>query len=201
MKKNLSSLLITFLLTAAVAIAYREQARAQVGPTGSTGATGFAGPTGTTGATGFRGPTGPTGPTGAAGGNGLSLILDGGNYLYPNSLYAIDFQAGSLTLGLSSPSAKITTSDLNESLIIDPNGNGSIALLGNVGIGTSAPTSSLTVSSGGYFQFAKTSVGVPSATDCDSDIERGRLVLRTDANRLYVCNGAARGWDYLNLNN
>lgn len=29
--------------------------------------------------------------------------------------------------------------------------------------------------------------------------ERGHLVLDYISNRLYVCNGAARGWDYVEL--
>ncbi|MBI2611133.1 hypothetical protein HYW54_00115 [Candidatus Gottesmanbacteria bacterium] len=213
MKRFFSILLTTFIFVITFSLFALSSAHAQEGPTGATGATGFAGPTGTTGATGSRGPTGvtgasgfvgPTGSTGATGPvgpNGETLILDGGNFLYPNPLYAVDFQSGSLTLGLSSPSALITTSDLNESLTINPNGNGLIILEGNVGIGTTNPISALTVGSTGYFQFAKTSSGVPPAADCDSDSERGRLVLRTDANRLYVCNGANRGWDYVNLNN
>lgn len=78
---------------------------------------------------------------------------------------------------------------------------------GNVGIGTfgpdctgSAPPSLLTVS-GGYFQFTQSSTGPPLSTDCDSDTERGRMVVDTTNNRLYICNGAAREWDYIPLTN
>lgn len=60
----------------------------------------------------------------------------------------------------------------------------------------------LQVKSTGFLQFEKTQNGAPVATDCDSDTERGRLILDISVNnRLYVCNGAARGWDYLILNN
>lgn len=53
----------------------------------------------------------------------------------------------------------------------------------------------------GYFQFAKTSAGAPPAADCDNNAERGRLSISTTNNRLYICNGASRGWDYVGLNN
>lgn len=72
---------------------------------------------------------------------------------------------------------------------------------GNVGVGTSAPGSQLTVGSNGYFQFQKTSKGRPPITDCDADAERGRMSIDTFGNRLYICNGASRGWDYTNLSN
>lgn len=274
------------------------------GPTGATGMIGTTGIIGSTGATGMIGPTGSTGATGPAGPNGETFILDGGNYLYPNSAYAIDFRVASLHLGLGN-SATISTQDTNENLILDPNGSGNIILTGNVGIettspgyklsvsgggisvqqvgaiaqipltvyksgggtnvrmirtenagggsiltmstssttrgfqiydnywgntgaefqmrtsgtgwdngwstaltlsyagnvgiGTTNPTSLATVGTGGYFQFAKTSTGAPADTDCDSDSERGRLTIDTINNRLYVCNGATRKWDYINL--
>lgn len=72
---------------------------------------------------------------------------------------------------------------------------------GNVGVGTNAPGSQLTVGSNGYLQFQKTSKGRPSASDCDVDAERGRMSIDTVGNRLYICNGASRGWDYTNLSN
>lgn len=168
------------------------------GATGIQGTTGTAGATGTTGATGTRGPTGSTGATGPAGPNGETFILDGGNYLYPNPTYAINFRAARLYLGLRN-SATISTQNSNESLTIDPNGNGNIILSGNVGVGTSGPQSLLTIATGGYFQFAKTSTGAPADADCDSDSERGRLTIDTTNNRLYVCNGAVRKWDFVNL--
>lgn len=212
--KVLTTVCLLILLSAiSLFVVVNSEVSAQEGPTGSTGATGFFGPTGSTGATGSKGstgvvgpsgtygPTGSTGATGPVGPEGQTLLLNTASYLYPNSIYAVDFQAGSLTLGLSSPSAVITTSDLDETLTINPNGSGVIVLDGNVGIGTTNPPSALTVGSSGYFQFAKSVAAVPAATDCDADSERGRIVLRTDNNRLYICNGATRGWDYVGLNN
>lgn len=70
---------------------------------------------------------------------------------------------------------------------------------GNVGIGTSAPQSTLHVPDGKYAQFEDNNAGAPTAADCDSNTERGRLSIDTTNNRLYVCNGATRGWDYIAL--
>ena len=39
------------------------------------------------------------------------------------------------------------------------------------------------------------------AGDCDSNNERGRMSIDTTNNRLYICNGATRGWDYVALTN
>jgi len=41
--------------------------------------------------------------------------------------------------------------------------------------------------------------GVPPALACNSHQERGALALDTSSNRLYVCNGPERGWDYTSL--
>lgn len=40
----------------------------------------------------------------------------------------------------------------------------------------------------------------PPKIDCNSYTEMGRYVLREGNNRMYVCNGPERGWDYINLN-
>lgn len=48
-------------------------------------------------------------------------------------------------------------------------------------------------------QFDNSGAGAPTGTDCDADSERGRLFIDTTNNRLYVCNGATRGWDYAPL--
>lgn len=68
-----------------------------------------------------------------------------------------------------------------------------------VGIGTATPQSTLHVPASGYFQAEHSSAGAPPAADCDQDAERGRQSLDTAHNRLYICNGAARGWDYVAL--
>lgn len=67
---------------------------------------------------------------------------------------------------------------------------------GNVGIGTNAPQSTLQVN--GYIQM-NTNNGAPAAGDCDADAERGRMILDYTNNRLYICNGATRAWDYIAL--
>ncbi len=81
------------------------------GPTGNTGSTGASGPTGSTGATGMAGPTGSTGGTGASGPQGPGgemYLIDGGNYLYPNTTYATDFNvpSGNVGIGTTAPGVK-----------------------------------------------------------------------------------------------
>lgn len=46
---------------------------------------------------------------------------------------------------------------------------------------------------------AGSSNGAPPAGDCDEDAERGKMVLDYSGNNFYICNGAARGWDYVAL--
>jgi len=41
--------------------------------------------------------------------------------------------------------------------------------------------------------------GPPASEACNEDSERGNLVLDYTNHRLYVCSGAARGWDYVAL--
>ena len=70
---------------------------------------------------------------------------------------------------------------------------------GSVGIGTTEPVSKLHVEDGNYAQFEDNNAGAPAVGDCDSDTERGRMSIDTTNNRLYICNGATRGWDYTAL--
>lgn len=67
---------------------------------------------------------------------------------------------------------------------------------GNMIVGNGTPQSRLHVPDGGYLQAEDHNAGAPPAGDCDNDAERGRISLDTSNNRLYVCMGAARGWDY-----
>lgn len=76
-----------------------------------------------------------------------------------------------------------------------------ITSVGNVGIGTTSPQSALHVPDGKYAQFEDNNAGAPPAGDCDADTERGRMSIDTTNNRLYICNGATRGWDYVALTN
>lgn len=67
-----------------------------------------------------------------------------------------------------------------------------------INLGSAAGTSDKNLSVDG-FRFEDTSAGAPTAGDCDADAERGRLVIDTTNNRLYICNGATRGWDFIAL--
>lgn len=51
----------------------------------------------------------------------------------------------------------------------------------------------------GYLAFDKNGAGAPTAADCDADAERGRFYIDTSNNRLYICNGGTRLWDYVAL--
>ena len=75
---------------------------------------------------------------------------------------------------------------------------GNVTVGGTLGVGTTNPNAKLEVT-GGYFQFSQTSSGAPPSADCNSNSQRGRLTLDITNNRLYVCAGASRGWDRLNL--
>jgi hypothetical protein len=68
-----------------------------------------------------------------------------------------------------------------------------------VGIDTTSPQSTLHVPDGKYLQAENNDAGAPPAADCDNNAERGRFSIDTTNNRLYVCNGATRGWDYATL--
>jgi hypothetical protein len=71
--------------------------------------------------------------------------------------------------------------------------------LGNIGIGETNPQSALHVPDGKYAQFQDNNAGAPPGGDCDADAERGRMSIDTSNNRIYFCNGATRGWDYMAL--
>ncbi|MHB1104631.1 MAG: hypothetical protein ACYC0C_18040 [Devosia sp.] len=82
-------------------------------------------------------------------------------------------------------------------ITIDPVTN--VRINGNVGIGTIAPQSAFHVPDGKYAQFEDFNAGAPPGADCDADAERGRQSIDTTNFRLYICMGAARGWDYATL--
>lgn len=48
---------------------------------------------------------------------------------------------------------------------------------------------------------AELSAGAPDPIDCNSQTERGALVLDHEKHRLYICNGTERGWDFISLKN
>jgi hypothetical protein len=64
---------------------------------------------------------------------------------------------------------------------------------GNVGVGTAAPQSLLSVGPAGYAQFEKMFAGTPTAGDCDAANEAGRVTYDTTNNVWYVCEGTG-GW-------
>jgi hypothetical protein len=105
--------------------------------------------------------------------------------------------------------AAIRGSDSLTPIIFRNNNSGGNAMVevmrisgtGNVGIGTNAPNSGLHVPDGKYAQLEDNNAGAPPAADCNADAQRGRISLDTTNNRLYICMGATRGWDYVALTN
>ncbi|KKN42350.1 hypothetical protein LCGC14_0714080 [marine sediment metagenome] len=77
----------------------------------------------------------------------------------------------------------------------DSASGGFLALVGS----THNTKGDVIVHSTSYFRFDKTNAGAPSAGDCDDDGDRGRLVIDTTNNALYVCNGGVRAWDVITL--
>lgn len=44
------------------------------------------------------------------------------------------------------------------------------------------------------------SAGAPPSGDCTLDIQRGKMAIDTSSNKLYICNGQSRGWDWIQMN-
>lgn len=77
--------------------------------------------------------------------------------------------------------------------------NGRCVDVGDISASQPASETSESPSTGSFA--AETSAGAPRELDCNSYTERGRMVLDHENNRLYVCNGPDRGWDYTSLTN
>src|SRR3989344_2956178 len=107
----------------------------------------------------------------------------------------------------NAPTNAITISNLGDVAIATAGAN---ANAGKLGVGTRSPQSTLSVGSGSgdsayqYLQIDAES-SLPPATDCDSDLERGRLIVdysgASGAHKLYICTGASDGWDSVTLAN
>jgi hypothetical protein len=105
-------------------------------------------------------------------------------------------QTGSSRLWVDVNGVQRHSSGPSENGLVAINGNGP----GKVGIQTITPHSAIEVgtpdnTTASYTQIDAES-GAPMTGDCNEDIERGRMILDYTDNRLYVCNGATRGWDY-----
>ena len=131
-------------------------------------------------------PSGLEGTTDFCGGAYASCITDwrlavqGSTDLTSTRYFAIQRQTGTNPLTLATD------------FYIDKNGN--------IGVGgNSSPQSTLHVPDGKYLQAGDSNAGAPAAGDCDANTERMRISIDTTNNRLYVCNGATRGWDYIGL--
>lgn len=50
-----------------------------------------------------------------------------------------------------------------------------------------------------FMQMSECSSAPPPAGDCDADAERGRICIDSTNDRVYLCGGATRAWDYYTL--
>ena len=98
----------------------------------------------------------------------------------------------------------ITNSTAN-SVMIGPSDSSKVTILssGFVGASNASPQSTLQVgttnsTSNQYLQIDSES-GAPSAGDCNADTQRGRMIHDYTNFKIYVCGGASRGWDHLDL--
>jgi hypothetical protein len=87
----------------------------------------------------------------------------------------------------------------NAASYVDLYASNEIKISGSGGLTATANAGGFIVPDGKYFQATDNNAGAPPAGDCDDDSEYGRISLDTANERLYVCNGAARGWDYVPL--
>ncbi len=135
----------------------------------------------------------------------------------PNSTWTIELRAhdtkgSSLAslgsnLGIFVPNGdtiRFLDASENIGLVVDPTNEliaGSVASGGNLALSGSTHNTKgdVVIHSTSYLRFDKTSSGAPSAGDCDDDGDRGRLVIDTTNDRLYLCNGGARAWDVITL--
>lgn len=112
------------------------------------------------------------------------------------------------TGGFSTPGNPTIQSQSGVKFRAGPSASGSILItdvdgvdIGN-GTGDEADgtlnSGTVTTGAAGFLQFQNRGAA-PTGTDCDADAEAGRFFLDTTNERLYVCNGAARGWDYVAL--
>jgi hypothetical protein len=67
------------------------------------------------------------------------------------------------------------------------------------GWGSVKVESGIHVPNGTYAQFENNGFGPPPHEDCTTDEQKGRIFIDSADNRLYICNGAARGWDFVTL--
>lgn len=153
------------------------------------------------GAYALKGSATPANNTGtnntALGHSALTAVTSGGSNVAVGALAGDSITTGgsNILIGYNIDTPAATTSN---HLNIGNTIYGDLST-GNVGIGTATPQSALHVPDGKYAQFEDNNAGAPPAADCDNAAERGRLSIDTTNNRLYVCNGATRGWDYVAL--
>ncbi len=142
--------------------------------------------------------------------NGATVTFEGRTLGGGKSLLEFNVGASQITSGAAQSSIQVRGGASNTLDLIASNSGApaSSAVLqlsntGKVSIGKNQNSLVPTVETDekGYFLFTKTTSGPPPTTDCISNFQRGRMTIDIINNRLYICNGASRGWDYSVLSN
>lgn len=114
---------------------------------------------------------------------------------YSNSATA----SGSISIGNN------ISNSTADSLMIGPSDTAKITILstGYLGVNNSSPQSDIQVgttasTSNQYLQIDSEN-GAPSAGDCNSNSQKGRMIHDYTNFKVYICGGASRGWDHLDL--
>ncbi|MCJ7740151.1 hypothetical protein MUP32_02410, partial [Candidatus Microgenomates bacterium] len=135
------------------------------------------------------GTTNPLAPLNVVGSGIISAVFTNGNVgigttqpQYPLNIYKASPQSNEMLVVIS-------TSDDSSRFSVDEDGD----------VSSDSSMSSYYITASGYLRFSNSSAGAPAAGDCDETGERGRMAIDTTNNRLYVCNGATRLWDYIAL--
>ncbi|MBI4991696.1 MAG: hypothetical protein HZB99_00570 [Candidatus Harrisonbacteria bacterium] len=67
-------------------------------------------------------------------------------------------------------------------------------------VGSGGISSAGEISAASYLKIGRILTSPPINFDCDEEVERGRMAVDKSNFRLYICNGAGRKWDYIQLN-
>lgn len=79
--------------------------------------------------------------------------------------------------------------------------NGKCVTAGSLGTTSTKEENTTSPTTSGTTGKASVSQGTPPTVDCNSYEEQGKFALDAKNNRLYICNGPERGWDYTSLTN
>ena len=139
---------------------------------------------------------------GAAPGTSKVLVSDGTNtlieFLDSGTTSTIRFGGDADETATSAPASGWTFNTGSGNAYIVQAGGVEIARLNATAL-TLGTGVGVIVPDGAYLRSADNNAGAPAAGDCDAAAELGRFSIDTTNNRLYICNGATRLWDFIAL--